>query len=325
MQKKKPVKKDSQKKKFLFIDLEGIQKNIRFVALVMVIIVLLYSFFIILLEVADQFLDIQTQFVSFLILILVVLYAVFPLVFKLKNKMGLFFQFLFFPVVLFLIFRILGVKYLTNLWYLIPYLVFLSLWFYFYLLSLQRFPVKNFNYRAAYVVIGCLLLFVIGMLVALSSVFDAQTKLGLYLHKCETNERISGGAHFICEGLREDLFVGEQANCMIYGLEQDNLTTELNFTHFNGTRSDYAYSSGDSISFIVPADVARVNVKIQSESGKETCASSADNMTFTTYANFRQQLKELGFYFVAIISFILLSVPTIVDKWMDLFKRKGKK
>ena len=324
MQKKKPVKKDSQKKKFLFIDLEGIQKNIRFVALVMVIIVLLYSSFLILSKVADHFLDIPTKSFLVLVLILVVFYVVFPLVFESKNKIVLFFQFLFFPVVLFLIVRILGVKYLTNLWYLIPYLVFLSLWFYLYLLSLQRFPLKNFNYRAAYVVIGCLFLFVIGMLVAFNSVFDAQTKLGLYLNECETKERISG-AHFTCEGLREDLFVGEQANCMIYGLEHDNLTTELIFTHFNGTSSYYAYSPGDSISFILPADVFRVHVNIQSESGKETCASSADNMTFTTYANFRQQLKELGFYFVAIISFILLYVPTIVNKWMDLFKRKGKK
>ena len=47
-------------------------------------------------------------------------------------------------------------------------------------------------------------------------------------------------------------------------------------------------------------------------------------MTFTTYANFRQQLKELGFYFVAIISFILLYVPIIVNKWMASYLIAGK-
>ena len=254
---------------------------------------------------------------------MVVLYVVFPLVFALKNKIALFLQFIVFPVILLCLVRTLGVKSLTDLQYLVPYSVLILIWFCFYIFVLQRSPLKNFNYRAAYIVIGCLLLFVVGMLVAFGSVFDAQTKLGLYLNECETNERISG-AHFICEGLREDLFVGEQAKCVINGLEHDNLTTELNFTHFNGTRSGYVYHSGDDISFILPADVFRVHVNIQSESGKETCASSADNMTFTTYANFRQQLKELGFYFVAIISFILLYVPTIVNKWMGVLNR-GKK
>ena len=161
--------------------------------------------------------------------------------FSLKNKIALFLQLIAFPVILLCLVRTLGVKSLTDLQYLVLYLVLLLLWLCFYIFVLQRSPPKNFNYRAAYILIACLLLFVVGMLVAFSSVFDAQTKLGLYLHKCETNERISGGAHFICEGLREDLFVGEQANCVIYGLEHDNLTTELIFTHFNGTRSDHTY------------------------------------------------------------------------------------
>ena len=324
MQTRKPAKKDYKKKKFLFLKLKGIQNNIWFISLFAVMIPLVYFFFLIIFKVTDHFLDVQTQFVFFLILIFVVFYAVFPAVFKLKNKAVLFFQFLVFPVVLFLIVYILGVKYTANSLYLILRFVLVSLWFYLYLLFLQRFPLKNFNYRAAYVVIGCLLLFVLGMFVAFSSVFDAQTKLGLPINNCKDNQRISGSA-FICEGLREDLFVGEQANCMIYGLEEGNLITELNFTHFNGTRSYYAYSSGDSISFIVPANVARVHVKIQSdETGNEYCASLAHDTTFTTYANFRQQLKELGFYFVAIISFILISVPTLVDKWTDMFKRERK-
>ena len=325
MQKKKPVKKGSKKKKFLFIDLELLfENNLKLVSLVIIAVFLLSSSFEILSKVADLFLDLLARVLVVLILVMVVLYVVFPLVFALKNKIALFLQFIVFPVILFLVLT-LGVKSGTDLQYLVLYSVLILIWFCSYIFVLQRFPVKNFNYRAAYVLIACLLLFVVGMLVAFNSVFYAQTTLGLYLNNCETNERISG-AHFICEGLRGDLFVGEQANCMIYGLEQGNLTTELNFTHFNGTRSDYAYSSGDSISFIVPADVARVNVRIQSaEPGNEYCASSADNMTFTTYANFRQQLKELGFYFVAIISFILLYVPTLVGKWMDLFKREGKK
>ena len=298
--------------------------NIKLICLVFVAVFLLSSSFEILSKVADLFLDVPTQVLLALILIIVVFYVVLPLMFSLKNKIALFLQLIAFPVILLCLVRTLGVKSLTDLQYLVLYLVLLLLWLCFYIFVLQRSPPKNFNYRAAYILIACLLLFVVGMLVALSSVFDAQTKLGLYLHKCETNERISGGAHFICEGLREDLFVGEQANCVIYGLEHDNLTTELIFTHFNGTRSNHTYFSGDDISFILPADVFRVHVNIQSESGKETCASSVDNMTFTTYANFRQQLKELGFYFVAIISFILLYVPTIIHKWMRLFNR-GKK
>ena len=325
MQKNKTVKKDSKKKKFLFIDIElFFENNLKLIFLVIIAVFLLHSSFEILSNVADLFLDVPAKVLVIVILVLVVFYAVFPHMFGLKNKIALFLQLIAFPVILLCIVRTLGVKSLTDLSYLILYLVLLLIWFCFYIFVLQRFPLKNFNYRAAYVLIACLLLFVVGMSVAFDSVFDAQTKLGLYLNECETNERISGST-FICEGLREDLFVGEQANCMIYGLEQDNLTTELNFTHFNGTRLNHTYFSGDNISFILPADVARVNVKIQSEPGKETCASSADNMTFTTYANFRQQLKELGFYFVAIISFILLSVPTIVDKWGGLFKREGQK
>ena len=324
MQTKKPAKKDSKKKKSLFLNLKGIRENTRFIALVIVMIVLLYSFFLILFEVGDSFLDAQTQFALLLILITVVLYVVFPLAFKLGNKKVLFFQVLFFPAILFLILYIWGVKYINSSWYLMLLLGLLFLWSCLYLPFLQFFPLKNFNYRAAYVVIGCLLLFVLGMLVAFSSVFDAQTKLDLSINNCEDNQRISGSA-FICEGLREDLFVGEQSNCIIEGLGLDNLTTELNFTHFNGSRLNYSYASGDSISFIVPADVARVQVKIQGdESGKEYCASSAHDTTFTTYANFRQQLKELGLYFVAIISFILISVPTIVKKWTDLFSGGGK-
>ena len=324
MQKKKSVKKDSKKKKFPFLDLELFFENVKLIFLVIIAVFLLYSSFEILSKVADLFLDVPAQVLVVLIPVIVVFYVGLLPMFSLKNKIALLLQFIVFPVSLLFLVLTLGVKSRTDLLHFILYLVFLLIWFCLYIFVLQRSPLKNFNYHAAYIVIGCLLLFVIGMLVALSSVFDAQTKLGLYLHKCETNERISGGAHFICEGLREDLFVGEQAKCMIQGLEQDNLTTELNFTHFNGTSSYYVYSSGDDISFILPADVARVHVNIQSESGKETCASSADNMTFTTYANFRQQLKELGFYFVAIISFILLYVPTIVNKWMGVFNR-GKK
>ena len=201
------------------------------------------------------------------------------------------------------------------------HVTFSLLWLCGYFIFLSFFPLKNFNYRFAYVVIGCLVLFSFGILVALNSVFDAQTTLGFSLNKCGTNEKIPGST-FICEGIRKDMFVGEKADCIIKGLEEGNLITELNFTHLNGTVSSYSYASGDSISFIVPANVARVHVNIQSaEPGKKYCASSAYNTTFTTYANFRQQRKELGFYFVAIISFILISVPTIVRNWMTLFNR----
>ena len=269
MQKKKTVKKGSKRKKFLFIDLElFFENNLKLISLVLIAVFLLSSSFEILSKVADLFLDMPAKVLVVLIPVIVVFYVVLPFVSALKSKIALFLQLIVFPASLLFLVLTLSVKSRTDSLYLFLYLVLLLVWFCLYIFVLQRSPLKNFNYRAAYVVIGCLLLFVIGMLVALSSVFDAQTKLGLYLHKCETNERISGGAHFICEGLREDLFVGEQANCVIYGLEHDNLTTELIFTHFNGTRSDNVFSSGNNISFIVPADVARVHVNIQSESGK---------------------------------------------------------
>ena len=333
MQKKKTVKKGSKRKKsfFTYEDLTKLKQNLRFLLPVMLIVSLLPPFFLTLVDVADSFLDVhaKSSILSIVLLIAIILYPLALFVFfiidvSLEKRIRII-RFGVFPGIFLLLISWIFDPY-NFLPALIPSVFWIAyfLWFISYLAFLQFFPVKDFNYHAAYVVIGCLLLFVIGMSIAFNSVFDAQTKLGLYLNECETNERISG-AHFTCEGLREDLFVGEQANCVIYGLEHDNLTTELIFTHFNGTSSYYVFSSGNNISFIVPADVARVHVNIQSESGKETCASSADNMTFTTYANFRQQLKELGFYFVAIISFILLYVPTIVNKWMDLFKRKGKK
>ena len=320
MRNKKPETEGGRSKSKITEFFEIYKQNLKFLFIVLLVVLFSYFSFIVLSKIAGHFLDADVQLLFFYFLLAVVLYVGVPFLFDLRNMLIQVIKFVVFPAVLFFLIhlRFESPDFFSSFFH----YVLLALWSLGYSIFLSFCPVKNFNYRPAYVVIGCLLLFVLGMFVASNSVFDAATALGFSLNKCGTNEKIPD-AHFICEGLREDLFVGEQANCVIYGLEHDNLTTKLNFTHFNGTRSDYAYSSGDSISFIVPANVARVHVNIQSdETGNEYCASSAYDTTFTTYANFRQQRKELGFYFVAIISFILISVPTIVRNWMTLSNRR---
>ena len=328
------AKKDSKKKKFFFLDIKELKKNLPFVLPVIIIAALLPYSFLTFADFANHFLDAPTRSPIFLIFLYPILFIYFPVFFftlfmvdylSVFRKKRWILQLVVLPGILsFLLYWPLD-RYAFFPQFQPPvFWIAYFLWFIIYLISLQYLPLKNFNYRGAYVLIACLALFVVGMLVAFSSVFDAQTTLGFSLNKCDTNDKIPD-AHFICEGLRKEMFVGEKANCTIQGLEHDNLTTELNFTHFNGSRSGYSYAPGDSISFIVPPDIARVHVNVQSaEPRNEYCVSSAYNTTFTTYANFRQQQKELGFYFVAIISFILISVPTLVDRWIDLFNKRGK-
>ena len=95
------------------------------------------------------------------------------------------------------------------------------------------------------------------------------------------------------------------------------------FELLNGSKNtQYFY---ENITFITPPNVASVFVEIQGIYESENISVSSERLqTFFTYEQYKQNKKDFVTYMGALIVFILLSVPSIVDKWINIFVEKKK-
>ena len=187
----------------------------------------------------------------------------------------------------------------------------------FHSFSIQSLKNITIKIKPSVIILITLLLFLIGTILIVGFTDEEEHKLGLYLNDCTTLQRFNH-AEISCGNLLGKVIVNSKVGCSLDKVSLKNISGFFNFTLLNGSTSYQEFE--DSIYFIVPPTVGRVYVQINGiYEGKMVCLSSAYSQTFATYDQYKQNKKDIATYLIALIAFILLSIPSIYKKWNDVF------
>ncbi len=148
-------------------------------------------------------------------------------------------------------------------------------------------------------------------------------QFSLSLNNCSSHQKFEN-AEIKCENTLGNIFVDSKVICGLKNIELKNISGFFKFTLLNGSVETQNFDK--EISFIVPSNVGGLYVEINGTyNGTEICLSSGIPITFGTYEEYQQCKKDVVTYFMALIVFILLTIPTIYKNWKELIEELFKK
>jgi len=171
----------------------------------------------------------------------------------------------------------------------------------------------NLNSKILTKILFILFIFLIGLILITNFTQEEKHTFKLFLNNCSSLEHFEN-SQIECKNILDKVIIGSKVDCTINNIELDVINGSFNFLLLNGDIKKKEFNKTPS--FIVPENVGRISVNLYGKYENNTiCLSTANSQTFSTYEQYKENKKNFATYLLALIGLILLSFPTIIEKW----------
>ena len=125
----------------------------------------------------------------------------------------------------------------------------------------------------------------------------------------------------------ENVIANEKVECNVSNVLNYSFSNGFVKFNFSNGSSDFINLS-DGLEFIVPEGLVEMEFQLNGTSeNEEICLSTLVNERYLTYEEFRENKINFFVYTAALIVFLIVSIPTFMDKvkkWLEDDKEKQK-